>query len=220
MTYTGKDQDRRYTGDNADVTYNVKRCIHAKECVTRLSQVFNPDQRPWIQVGDTAGDSLVDVVSACPSGALHLVRKDGGAPERVPAVNRISVQKDGPFHLTGRLSISAKDVEIAEETRATLCRCGASDNKPFCDNSHKEIGFTDSAPSVPRLANATDADGGVLHIIALPNGSLSLSGSLSIVDATGAEIFAGNHVLLCRCGGSSSMPFCDDTHQTNGFQTE
>ncbi len=170
MTYTGQDQDRRYTGDNADVTYNLKRCIHAKECVTRLSQVFNLDQRPWIQVGDTAADSLVDVVSACPSGALHVVRKDGGSPEHVPAVNRISVQKDGPFHVTGRLSITAKDVEVAEETRAALCRCGASNNKPFCDNSHNEIGFTDSVPSVPRLANATDADGGVLHVIALPNG--------------------------------------------------
>ncbi|MBK8138807.1 MAG: CDGSH iron-sulfur domain-containing protein [Chloroflexi bacterium] len=220
MAYTLQDKDRHYIGKNADVTYNVTRCIHAKECITRLSQVFDPDRWPWLQVGDTPGDSLVDVVSACPSGALHVRRKDGGDSEPVPAENRITVQKDGPLHVRGNLKITAAEVNIAGETRAMLCRCGASVYKPFCDNSHNEIGFTDSVPSVPRLANATDADGGVLHIIALPNGSLSLSGSMSIVDATGAEIFAGNHVLLCRCGGSSSMPFCDDTHQTNGFKTE
>ena len=220
MTYTGRDQDRVYSGENADVTYSLRRCIHAEECVKRLSTVFNLDQRPWIQVGATDGDVLADTVERCPSGALHHLRKDGGAPEATPTANRIILWPNGPIQVRGDLHITAFDVAVEDETRATLCRCGASQNKPFCDNSHKTIGFT-AGPASSRKAEAGPiVEGGALHIDAETNGPLRITGNVRILDADGAEIFAGDTVALCRCGGSADKPFCDGTHLTNGFQAK
>lgn len=220
MTYTGRDQDRVYTGEHADVTYSLRRCIHAKECVTRLSTVFNLDQRPWIQVGATDGDILADTVERCPSGALHHLRKDGGTAEAVPDTNRITLWADGPIQVSGDLRITGFEVAVENETRATLCRCGASQNKPFCDNSHTTIGFK-AGPASSQQANPEPIiEGGTLHIDAEARGPLRIKGNLRILDADGTEIFAGGTVALCRCGASSNKPFCDGTHLTNGFQAE
>jgi CDGSH-type Zn-finger protein/uncharacterized Fe-S cluster protein YjdI len=220
MTYTGRDQDRVYTGENADVTYSLRRCIHAKECVTRLSTVFNLDQRPWIQVGATDGDVLADTVERCPSGALHHIRKDGGAAEATPVENRITLWPNGPIQIYGDLHIVAAGVDVENETRATLCRCGASQNKPFCDNSHQKIDFKVVEAATPDTLPVSIIEGGTLNIDALPDGPLQVTGSVRIVDVTGAELFAGDSVRLCRCGGSAKKPFCDGTHLHNGFQAE
>lgn len=218
MVYTGRDQDRVYAGEDADVSYNLKRCIHAKTCVSRLPQVFDPDKRPWIQVGHTSSESLTAVIAGCPSGALHLRRKDGTDPEQTPSLNRITTRKDGPLYVTGSLTISASAVDLQGETRAALCRCGASKNKPFCDNSHRDVGF--EARSVERPAVAEAVEGGPLHIEAAPNGSLHVRGAFSLHDEQGAAVFSGTEAYLCRCGGSSDKPFCDGTHKRNGFQSE
>lgn len=220
MTYTGRDQDRIYSGENADVTYSLRRCIHAKECINRLSSVFNLDQRPWIQVGATDGDALADTVERCPSGALHHMRKDGGASEATPQANRIVLWPNGPIQVSGDLHITAADVDVEDETRATLCRCGMSQNRPFCDNSHLKNGFTAAPASSQRAETVPIVEGGTLHIDAETNGPLRITGSVRILEADGTEIFAGETVALCRCGASSNKPFCDGTHLTNGFQAE
>ncbi|NOG49102.1 MAG: CDGSH iron-sulfur domain-containing protein [Chloroflexi bacterium] len=49
--------------------------------------------------------------------------------------------RTGRFRLTGDLHIIAAGVDVEGETRVTLCRCGQSKHKPFCDNSHKDIHF-------------------------------------------------------------------------------
>ena len=82
--YTGQADDRRYSGEQADITYSLKRCIHAEECIHRLSAVFDPKKRPWIQADGASADDLVAMVTHCPSGALHVERKDGGVPEAPP----------------------------------------------------------------------------------------------------------------------------------------
>ena len=64
MTYTGRDQDRVYSGENADVTFSLRRCIHAEACIKGLPQIFDKDRRPWIQVGDTSADALVNLAAA------------------------------------------------------------------------------------------------------------------------------------------------------------
>jgi CDGSH-type Zn-finger protein/uncharacterized Fe-S cluster protein YjdI len=220
MTYTGRDQDRVYSGENADITYSLRRCIHAKECVNRLSTVFNLDQRPWIQVGATNGDVLADTVERCPSGALHHFRKDGGAAEATPQANRITLWPNGPIQVSGDLRITAAGVDIADETRATLCRCGASQNKPFCDNSHLKTGYSAAPASSERAEAGPIIEGGTLHIDAAANGPLRITGNVRILEADGTEIFAGDTVALCRCGSSANKPFCDGTHLTYGFQAE
>lgn len=218
--YTGKDQDRRYVGEHADVTYSLKRCIHAKECVNRLASVFDPNKRPWIQVGETPADALAEVVERCPSGALHHERKDGGAPEATPANNTISLWADGPLQLSGDLVLSGATVDISGETRATLCRCGASKNKPFCDNSHHDIAFKAEVKPAPESTPTLSATGGQLRVTAHPNGPLQADGALTLTNERGEVIFAGERTFLCRCGQSNNKPFCDGSHHAAHFEAE
>jgi CDGSH-type Zn-finger protein/uncharacterized Fe-S cluster protein YjdI len=215
--YTG--QDRRYTGLDVDITYTIKRCIHAEHCVNELASVFDKLKRPWISPDGAVADEVASMIVHCPSGALHYERKDGGAAEAVPERNIITLWTDGPLQFNGELNINGATVDLSGETRATLCRCGASHNKPFCDNSHKEIGFTaqvnDAQPVSMEMAS-----GGTLNIKALPDGPLQIVGNLEIQDEAGNTLFTGTKTALCRCGGSANKPFCDGTHTTTQFIAE
>lgn len=139
--YTGVADDRRYTGEDVDITYSLKRCIHAKACINRLSEVFDTKKRPWINADGAAADGVAEMIPLCPSGALHYERKDGGAAEATPTENTIVIWKNGPLQVTGDMSIQGATVAMDSETRVTLCRCGSSQNKPFCDGSHHKIEF-------------------------------------------------------------------------------
>lgn len=218
--YTGQAQDRRYTGTDVDITYNLKRCIHAEFCITRLAQVFDRQKRPWISADGAPVDDVAAVNQLCPSGALHYQRKDGGSPEPVPTANTIIVWKDGPLQVIADLILNGATVALEAETRATLCRCGASQNKPFCDNTHKQIGF--SAQETAPLPNRpeTAVTGGRLTVTATPNGPFVIEGNLEIRDEAGNTLYVGSKTELCRCGGSRSKPFCDGTHETIGFRAE
>jgi CDGSH-type Zn-finger protein/uncharacterized Fe-S cluster protein YjdI len=217
--YHGKIDDRRYTGDQADITYNLKRCIHAQECIHRLSTVFDNKRRPWIDASQAAPDAIQEVVALCPSGALHLDRKDGGENERQLTQNTITLWKDGPLQLRGNLTIQGAHTEVVGETRATLCRCGESHNKPFCDNSHKDVAFIAEDSAAPITLIPTDNDG-TLTITAEPNGPLGVMGQCAIYAATGEVLYQGTETWLCRCGGSANKPFCDGTHKRKGFVAE
>lgn len=218
--YTGRDQDRRYTGEQVDITYSAKRCIHAAECVRRLADVFDTQKRPWINADGAPADVIADVVPRCPSGALHYERKDGGTGETVPDRNTITLWHNGPLQFNGDLSIHGAAVEVINETRATLCRCGQSKNKPFCDNSHKESGFEAVTIAPIEGKSNPQTEGGALKITAHANGPLEVEGSFEIHDEAGNIIFSGSKTWLCRCGGSGRKPFCDSTHKTNGFQAD
>jgi len=222
--YTGQADDRRYSGEQADITYSLKRCIHAEECIHRLSAVFDPKKRPWIQADGASADDLVAMVTHCPSGALHVERKDGGVPEAPPAENTITLWKDGPLQLEGDLSLYGAQVAIDHETRLTLCRCGASNNKPFCDNAHLKTGFTASDP-LPAVATTPVSDppamsSGKLSVTAQANGSLAVTGVFTMRAPDGSMLSYGDQAWLCRCGQSNNKPFCDGTHRTVGFTAE
>lgn len=216
--YTGQAQDRRYSGEQVDIQYNIKRCIHAAECVTRLSEVFDNKRKPWIQANGASAERIAEVIERCPSGALHYERKDGGAPEATPSLNAVVVWHQGPLQFTGDLHIEGATVDVQGETRATLCRCGASHSKPFCDNTHKDIDFDGTL--APQVSAVPHAEGGLLKITVNPNGSLMLEGAFTLYDEQGTALFSGNKTWLCRCGGSSNKPFCDGTHKRNGFVGE
>lgn len=216
--YLGRALDRRYTGSSADVTYNLARCIHAEHCVHQLAQVFDRNKRPWILADAATPDELGDVIQMCPSGALHIERKDG-ATEPIPQENLIRLWADGPLQFRGDLEIEGATVSIAEETRATLCRCGGSKNKPFCDNSHLEIAFAASDETEPRL-QSVDVQAGKLKVTALPNGPLQIDGPVEIRSADDHILYSGSSIKLCRCGHSQQKPFCDGTHTRIEFQAE
>lgn len=211
---------RTYDSDAIAVQYDIKRCIHAEVCVTRLRAVFDPQKRPWIQPANTPSvDELADVIEHCPSGALHHTRKDGGPAEATPETNSARLVKDGPVYVRGEIHIASADGTVTmTETRIGLCRCGASQNKPFCDNSHLNTGFTADAKADRAAAEpaATPASG-PLTLTLNTNGPVTAAGRLIITDEAGRVIYDGDKTWLCRCGGSANKPFCDGTHKTNGF---
>ena len=134
---------RTYVGEAIEVHWEPRRCIHVRNCVRDLPHVFLPDARPWVEVDAANADAVAAAVERCPTGALHYHRLDGGADEHPGEETTIEPRPNGPLFLRGRLRVVGADGElIREDTRAALCRCGASANKPFCDGSHRRIGFT------------------------------------------------------------------------------
>lgn len=216
--YTGVKHDRRYTGEHVEVTYNRKRCIHARECVKNLPAVFDTNRRPWIlpEAGET--EAIARVIELCPSGALHYFPKDGSPGEAIPGTNVVTLMENSYLQIRGLLRIAGSNVDIQTETRAALCRCGASNNKPFCDNSHREIKFrTPLAPLAPEDEGTETATGGELLITLTTNGPIELTGNFEIRTENGALVFRGSKEWLCRCGSSQNKPFCDNSHRRIGF---
>lgn len=216
------DRVKTYWSDDIVVTYDAGRCIHAAECVRGLPGVFDTGKRPWIQPGNAAADAVAEVVMRCPTGALHFERKDGGAAEDAPEQNTIRVRDRGPLYLRGEIELRLADGAVVRDTRMALCRCGASQNKPFCDNSHVHGGFSDTGALGENKVRLLDTvqTGGKLIVTPTPNGSIKVEGDLALSGADGQTTFEGNRAFLCRCGGSHNKPFCDSTHKEIGFQAE
>lgn len=207
-----------YSGEKIDVTYDAGRCIHAEECIRRLNTVFIKGNRPWIQPDADRVDGVAATIVQCPSGALHYQRKDGGAVEPIPDHNTIRLAENGPLYLRGDFTIvNGKGETVISDTRAALCRCGASQNKPFCDNSHIAIHFQASATIADPQMTIETLDGGKLHIETTTNGPLHITGNFTLVNEVGETIYQGTDEWLCRCGGSANKPFCDSTHNKIGF---
>jgi CDGSH-type Zn-finger protein/uncharacterized Fe-S cluster protein YjdI len=208
---------KAYEGEDITVTYSARRCIHAAECVHGLGAVFGPERRPWIAPDAAPADQLAEVILRCPSGALHFRRKDGGAEEAIPAANTVTVGPDGPLYLRGNLDVEMPDGATHPDTRAALCRCGASANKPFCDNSHLTVEFkNDAVFQKVVVKSAEDGADGPLTVTPSRNGPYLLQGPFELIGAEASV--RGIRATLCRCGGSANKPFCDGTHNKIGFR--
>jgi uncharacterized Fe-S cluster protein YjdI len=133
--------ERVYRNEQMAVLWEPGLCIHAGYCFGGLPQVFKPKDRPWVDVNAASPDEIAATVMRCPTGALHFERLDGGQEEIVPEETTITERPNGPLYVRGRLKIRRQDGSIREDTRAALCRCGQSANKPFCDGTHRRIGF-------------------------------------------------------------------------------
>jgi len=134
---------RVYADDKIEVHWEPRLCIHVRNCVRVLPQVFDPEARPWVNVEAADPDAIAATVETCPTGALHYRRLDSGAQEQPAEDTIVEPRPNGPLFLRGRVRVVDADGKlIREDTRVALCRCGASRNKPFCDGSHLRIGFT------------------------------------------------------------------------------
>ena len=138
---------RTYRGTHVEVSFDGEICIHAAECVRRLPTVFNRDRRPWILADNASPQELITVIERCPSGALQYRRLDGKADEHPAPWTTVTPVENGPLLLRGQLIVQHEDGASETLPRAALCRCGQSKNKPFCDNSHLDVGF--QAPGTP-----------------------------------------------------------------------
>lgn len=212
---------RKFRRDEITVTYQPRRCTHVGECLRRAPKVFNTWEQPWVQVENGTVKDIVEAIERCPTGALHYERTDGGAQEQPRPINTIIVSRNGPYYVRGNLEIVMPDGGIVEETRVSLCRCGASAIRPFCDNSHREKSFRDAGLHAPK-ENAQDelAPHQKLRITPQPNGNLRFEGPFELRDASGNVIAHSEKDWLCRCGHSGDKPFCDSTHKKIEFKTD
>lgn len=131
---------REYATEEIVVEWRPRLCYHSQNCVRVLPRVFDKERRPWIDVEQAGADEIEAAVDRCPSGALRLRRPDGKA-RRAPRAVEISAEPNGPLLVRGPLQIVQPDGTTEELPRAAFCRCGHSGNKPFCDGSHREVGF-------------------------------------------------------------------------------
>lgn len=146
---------REYRSDDITVLWHADRCIHSGECIRALPRVFNPRRRPWVKLEEATADAIAEAVLRCPTGALHYVRHDGGAQEPKPSETTIRVVAKGPYLVQGPLHVTDNSgALIREDTRIALCRCGRSRHMPFCDNSHRELGFDETPPPGTQAAPA------------------------------------------------------------------
>lgn len=135
-----------YAGTGITVRDDRSICEHAGFCANKATNV-------WKMVPRTADTQIraqtMAMIERCPSGALtYSVDGSEIEPDLRPG---IGVVDDGPLAVTGNITIQRSDGSIERRARVTLCRCGASSNKPLCDGSHATVGFRDSgrAPAQP-----------------------------------------------------------------------
>ena len=200
-------------GKDVTIRFDGKKCIHSRHCVLDRPDVFVPNvDGEWIHPDAATVDEVAELAHNCPSGAITYIRRDG-ATESAPIVNTVRVRENGPLAFHGALSIDG-----TAAMRATLCRCGKSANKPYCDTSHNQ-GFAATGEPATQTSEPLAARNGAVTITGAENGPLLVTGNLEVVSGTGRTITRCVKTAFCRCGGSSNKPFCDGTHKTNGFRT-
>jgi CDGSH-type Zn-finger protein/uncharacterized Fe-S cluster protein YjdI len=204
-------------GRDLTLIYEGKKCIHSRFCVTWGPKVFIANVKgPWINPDAMSTDALTEIAHVCVSGAIRYQRKDGQPDEQAPPVNLVSVRENGPYAIKADIRL---DGAPAGNFRYTLCRCGASKNKPFCDGSHNEIRFSASGEPPTGRADMLAVRDGPLEISPTTDGPLQVRGNMEIISGTGRVVARMESARLCRCGGSATKPFCDGTHERIGFRS-
>ncbi|NJM15719.1 MAG: hypothetical protein HC896_10430 [Bacteroidales bacterium] len=129
--------------------------MHVTTCYKELIEVFNPRNRPWINMHGAPTEKIIEIVEKCPTDALtwkwnkdvdpEIARRIKEKPVEKVAVPTVKIMKDGPVVIRGgEFKVhSESDGPIKTMKITSLCRCGESANMPFCDGTHRKIGFTD-----------------------------------------------------------------------------
>jgi uncharacterized Fe-S cluster protein YjdI len=149
--------NREYTNGEITVFWKPKECVHATTCFRELRSVFNPGKRPWVDMSAATTEEIIKIVELCPTDALtYKYNKDldlkknldyseekKADPEPIePTLTEIRVMPDGPLVIKGSYTIIGEDGKELRQMKITsLCRCGQSNNMPFCDGMHRKIGW-------------------------------------------------------------------------------
>jgi CDGSH-type Zn-finger protein/ferredoxin len=137
------DKRENYVGRAITIHDNRGTCAHSGACTDNLASVFKLKQEPWINPDGASVQQIIDTIRKCPSGALSYTvdNVEYKGEERPP---KVTVTKNGPYAVTGGIELLGQPKgEGASEEHFTLCRCGGSRNKPFCDGSHWYNKFRD-----------------------------------------------------------------------------
>jgi len=159
---------RKYRNNDITVYWKPSACVHASYCYRELIEVFDPGRRPWVDMNGALTDRIIEVVNMCPTEALtwkwndeeknkeispdqtnHIIFKrpellESKEPDDMQNPVSVKIMVDGPIVLKGNFTFvySGNKKEIKDGI-ISLCRCGASAHMPFCDGSHRKIGFED-----------------------------------------------------------------------------
>lgn len=163
----------RYPGLGITIADNRGTCAHSGFCTDRIPSVFRSAKEPFVAPAGGRVDEIMRAGGACPSGALSvgLAEQDPvGASDtaRDPAVE---VSLDGPYRVTGQIQLLDGDGnseprnEGASLEHYSLCRCGKSQNKPFCSGMHWYADFHD--PPAPEQATLFEWAGGFPALLRL-----------------------------------------------------
>ena len=209
-------------GKEATIHFDAQRCVHSRACVLSHPDVFVPNvQGAWIHPDAQPVDELMHIAKSCPSGAIRVFRNSGAAvvaeSDVSPLVNTVRVRENGPLAVEAELQIGG----VAQASpRATLCRCGASKNKPYCDGSHVAAAFVATGEPASAEFAALAVRNGPLNVMPIPNGPLRVVGNLEVVSGTGRTFNKVSETYLCRCGLSRKKPYCDGSHKAPGFRAD
>lgn len=161
-------RNRQYTNGEITVFWKPSKCIHATTCFRELIEVFNPGRRPWVNMEGAPTRRIIEVVNKCPTQALEWkYNKDLSAEEKAVAPGsseevtpetvskeeavgahtrpaKITIMKDGPIVVEGDFKvIGAQGNELKTMIMTSFCRCGNSKSMPYCDGTHRKVGFQD-----------------------------------------------------------------------------
>ena len=139
----GNNKKDHYAGQHITIHDNRGICAHAAICTEQLASVFRLRQEPWIDPDGAEVDQIIEMINQCPSGALSYTRKDAEDrdQDRAPTVY---VSQNGPYYVRGGVELrNVPHSDYPSQEHYALCRCGQSQNKPFCDGSHWGAKFED-----------------------------------------------------------------------------
>jgi CDGSH-type Zn-finger protein len=136
-------------------------------------------------------------------------------PKRLDVANELLVTNGGPLKMTGNIKLINEDGSVTNTNSLSLCRCGASKSKPFCDDQHLEIEFFDNG-AVQQLSDWMPVTRPqTISVTVVENGPLKFRGYLRIHNKKGQECITMSGAL-CRCGKSTKKPFCDSSQGCTG----
>lgn len=152
--------NRDYTNGEITVFWKPGKCIHATTCYRELIEVFNPRKRPWVNMQGAPTERIIEIVNKCPTEALtyrwndeeknnveaskkeNKIQKESKVSESEVKPVVVQVMRDGPLVVQGSFEvIDSNGNKLRTMSMVSFCRCGASNNQPFCDGFHRKIGF-------------------------------------------------------------------------------
>ena len=149
--------NKKYTNGEITVYWQPGLCIHATTCYRELIEVFNPRKRPWINMNGAATEEIIRVVKLCPTQALSFKYNNEITGEQKPSeqnsnnsiedniqgpVAEVRVMKDGPLVLKGSFDfVDSAGHKTERKGIISICRCGESNEMPFCDGMHRKRGY-------------------------------------------------------------------------------
>ena len=137
------DKRENYVGEKITIHDNRGICAHAGRCTDSLASVFRLKEEPWIHPDAAGAEEIIATIQKCPSGALSYSVDDVEHRDR-DGEPTIFVAPNGPYVVSGGPDLlDTIWGEAASKEYFTLCRCGGSKNKPFCDGTHWYNKFTD-----------------------------------------------------------------------------